>query len=141
MPGLIETSSIPVTPIYIIQAHTVTSCQTQQAMHNVMCDVLWQKKNSKKIINIFVLNIEKKIKIKKKIPKQNVNIFPPHKICIVSHSSYHTHRITLIVSHSYHTRRITLPSYFRWNMTNIGAINITLVYDNIFSVMIACKQI
>ena len=41
------------------------------------------------------------------------------------------HRITLIVSHSsYHTRRITLPRYFRWNMTNIGAINITLVYDN-----------
>ena len=48
MPGLIETSSIPITPIYIIQAHTVTSCQTQQAMHNVLCDVLWQQKKLKK---------------------------------------------------------------------------------------------
>ena len=51
-----------------------------------------------------------------------MSAFPPHKICIVSHSSYHT-------------RRITLPSYFRWNMTNIGAINITLVYDKITSVV------
>ena len=87
------------------------------------------KKKSKKNVKKFQ---KKKIK-KKKLKKLNFTkiIFnisppPPHTICIVSHSSYHTRRITLVVSHSH-----DLPRYFRWNMMNIGAINITLVYDNI----------
>ena len=81
-----------------LQITICLSCQTQKAMHNALCDVMWQKNKYSK-------------KIKIKYSKKNIK-----KICIVSHSSYHT-------------RRITLPRYFRWNMTNIGAINITLVYD------------
>ena len=69
---------------------------------------------------------QKKIQKKYSKTKFHAKIISPKKF-----ASYHTHRITLVVSHSsYHTHRITLPRYFRWNMTNIGAINITLVYDN-----------
>ena len=39
---------------------------------------------------------------KTKFPPKN-STFYPHKICIVSHSSYHTRRITLVVSHSHTT--------------------------------------
>ena len=55
----------------------------QQAMHNALCDVLWQKKNQKK--NPFK---------KKKITQKNAPI---------KFASYHTHRITLVVSHSHAT--------------------------------------
>ena len=101
-----------------LQIAVCLSCQTQQAMHNVLCDV-WQKKILKKNMeNKFQKKFKKKIqnkKIQKKNSKQKiqnknskkkfkntkkkVNIFFPHKICIVSHSSYHTRRITLVVSH------------------------------------------
>ena len=96
-------------------------------MHNVLCDVLWQQ-NKKNYIKK-ILNIEKKIQTKKfkkkKIQKKNApkkfkkkiqkkkftnkisqkkfQHISPHKICIVSHSSYHTRRITLVVSHSHAT--------------------------------------
>ena len=82
-----------------LQITVCLSCQTQQAMHNALCDVLWPKKYGKKIQN-------------KNFTKTKFQHFPPIKFV------------------SYHTRRITPQCYFRWNMTNIGAINITLVYDN-----------
>ena len=41
--------------------------------------------------------------VKKFFTKINFQHFFPHKICIVSHSSYHTRRITLVVSHSHAT--------------------------------------
>ena len=99
-----------------LQITVCLSCQTQKAMHNALCDVMWQKnKYKKKIFQKKYSKKNKEINFTKKL-----QTFFPHKICIVSH----------IISHSsYHTRRITLPRYFRWNMTNIGAINITLVYD------------
>ena len=71
----------------------------------------FKKNNFKKKSNLFLIFFDSKTKFN----QNKCSTFSPHKICIVSHSSYHT-------------RRITLPRYFRWNMTNIGAINITLVY-------------
>ena len=114
-----------------LQIAVCLSCQTQQAMHNALCDVLWpnkygkknmeknpkkipQKKYFKKIISkkLFQKNISKKIISifflfflvqKQNLTKINFQNFFPHKICIVSHSSYHTRRITLVVSHSHAT--------------------------------------
>ena len=136
-PGIIETASIPITPIYIIQAHTVTfyvlqitvclSCRTQQAMYNALCDVLCVAKNKIKLYKEISKKKKNKIKI---FQKKNQNKMHNKKF---RHSFFHKMAVhACIVSHSsYHTRRITLPCYFRWNMTNIGAINITLVYDKI----------
>ena len=82
-----------------------------------------QKKNSKFFFPKINSNLKKKKKSNffsiTKFHKKKISTFFPYKMSIVSHSSYHT-------------RRITLPRYFRWNMKNIGAINITLVYDNIY---------
>ena len=94
-----------------LQITVCLSCQTQQAMHNVP-NLKKKKMSNKKFKKIFKTKFKTKFHTKKIL-----NLFP-HKICIVSHSSYHI-------------RRITLPRYFRWKMTNIGAINITLVYDNV----------
>ena len=114
--------------VYYTSTHchflTLQIAVTQQAMHNVLCDVLWQKKKIQKKI-FCKKNSKKKIKkniSKKKNQKPNSKknfkkksyqtkfhnkkistFFSPHKICIVSHSSYHTRRITLVVSHSHAT--------------------------------------
>ena len=51
-----------------------------------------KKKNSKQKF---------KKKFTKKIYKKKIAFL--HKVCVASHSSYHTHRITLVVSHSHAT--------------------------------------
>ena len=105
-----------------LQIAVCSSCQTQQAIRNALCDVLWQnkylkKKYGKKIKkklqkkiqkNNFkkIISQQKKIIFlvqKQNLTKVNFQHFFPHKICIVSHSSYHTRRITLVVSHSHAT--------------------------------------
>ena len=68
-----------------LQITVCLSCQTQQAMHNALCDVLWrnknriipkknQKKKSKKNSKTkFKNKISKKIKIPKKFKKKSHN--------------------------------------------------------------------
>ena len=94
-----------------LQITVCLSCQTQQAMHNALCDVLWTNKNKKIFIFFKFKKKNSKKKFKKKLkkkcifffknkifPNKNFNIFPPIKF-----ASYHTHRITLVVSHSHAT--------------------------------------
>ena len=99
-----------------LQITVCLSCQTQQAMHNALCDVLWQKKK-KKNMKKKKWNLKKKKKFKKKNSKQKnskkifhkkkCKHFPPIKF-----ASYHTHRITLVVSHSsYHTPTLLPVGY------------------------------
>ena len=108
-----------------LQITVCLSCQTQQAMHNAMCDVLWQKN----IINFFfkISNFFFTKKKKKKKPFQaknsKKNIFTKisnffftktkfQHFSPIKFASYHTHRITLVVSHSsYHTLTLLPVEY------------------------------
>ena len=134
-PGLIENfvhtyhSHIYYTSTYChfltLQIAVCLSCQTQQAIHNVLCDVLWQKqiinkqnmekKNQK---NNFKKNNFKKNNFKKIISKKNVKfififfLFKNKFFSPIKFASYHTHRITLVVSHSsYHTPTLLPVEY------------------------------
>ena len=73
-----------------LQITVCLSCQTQQAMHNALCDVLWPKNILKKNSNLKKIQtkkFKKNQKNQKKIfffffknkisQKQNFNIFPP----------------------------------------------------------------
>ena len=72
-----------------LQITVCLSCQTQQAMHNALCDVAKQSK--KYITKIKTKYWRKKIQFQKKQNFTNkISKVFPHKICIVSYSSYHT---------------------------------------------------
>ena len=93
-----------------LQITVCLSCQTQQAMHNALCDVLCQNNMIQKKINFFSKNKFQKKNSQKKgqqfifKKKKNISIFfqnqnftktkfqhfSPIKFDIVSHSSYHT---------------------------------------------------
>ena len=87
-PGLIEISSIPITPIYriLLYKHTLSLFNFTNYRLLELSNATSNASNSKKIFHKFFFLT-----------------FFPHKICIVSHSSYHTRRITLVVSHSHAT--------------------------------------
>ena len=92
-----------------LQITVCLSCQTQQATHNAMCDVLWQT-------NIINKNFKKKKKKKKYFnfffQKQNFTKTKFQHFSPIKFASYHTHRITLVVSHSsYHTPTLLPVEY------------------------------
>ena len=98
-PGIIETLSIPITPIYIIQAHTVTFSlyfhkllSAWYVISNAQCTV-WHAVAIIQCLNKWIGRAANSLIITWR--------------CMLT--SYHTHRITLIVSHSSYRTPTLLP--------------------------------